>query len=67
MQAIELLTGTYASIERRGTMASRSEVRRWCKQGWVLFNAEPVSFDEEIDFPIISVVIHSNQHRITLW
>jgi 16S rRNA U516 pseudouridylate synthase RsuA-like enzyme len=59
----------FASMERPGQMASRSEVRRWVRQGTVLFNGECVEETEEIDFPIISVVLHPNNEakRVTLF
>ena len=59
---------TFASMERPGYTATRSEVRRWLRQGSVLFNSEQVGEIEEIDFPIISLVIHpKNPKRVTLW
>lgn len=47
--------------------ASNSEVRRWCNAGSVLINSEPVVWDEEIDFPIISIVLFPKGKRVTLW
>lgn len=35
---------------------SNSDIRRACEQRVVLFNGEPVAFDEEIDFPVFSLV-----------
>ena len=47
---------------------SNSEIRRLCEQRGVLFNAEAVAFDEEVDFPIFSLVIFpkSDKKRVTL-
>lgn len=46
-----------ASRERPGQMATRSEIKRWMQNKAVLFNAETMTWDEEIDFPIISLVL----------
>jgi len=35
---------------------SQSELRRWCQQGAVLFNTERVAWDEQVDFPVFSLV-----------
>ena len=58
------------SRERSGTKhhpASRSELRRWFEAGNVWINAETVTHDEVIDFPLISVVLFGKGKRITLW
>lgn len=49
--------------------ASSSEIRRWIKNKAVLFCGQEVDIDEEIDFPITSLVIfpNSKQAKITLW
>lgn len=49
--------------------ASRSELQRWLDQGSVLVNGEKLSSNEEMDFPIISVVLFpkSPTRRCTLW
>jgi len=58
----------YASMEKPGQMATKSEVRRWCEQGSVLMNGERVGALEEMDFPLISVVLHPKSgKRVTLW
>lgn len=70
MRVIDLLGKpmSFASMEVPGKMASRSEVRRWIRQGSVLFNGEIVTETEEIDFPVFSLVIHpkNDKHRVTL-
>lgn len=63
----------FASIERGATapgqenkkplFATNSEVQRWIEQGSVLFNGERVTKDEEIDFPIISLVLHPKSEK----
>ena len=44
------------SRERASTPVSNSELKRWIKNGSVLFNAEKVDVNEEIDFPVFSLV-----------
>jgi len=57
----------FASMETTG-MATKSEVRRWIRQGSVLFNGERVDERELINFPIISVVLHpKSEKKVTLW
>ncbi len=46
-----------ASREKPGSMATRSEIKRWIQNKAVRFNAETVEWNEEIDFPIISLVL----------
>ena len=68
---IDILTENtaFASVERPGTVASNSEVRRWCKQGWVHLDGNPVMPLDEVSFPVNSVVIHTRneKRRITFW
>lgn len=58
-----------ANKERPATPPSKSEVRRWFDQNSVRMNGESVAWNEEIDFPIISLVLFpkSEQRRTTLW
>lgn len=58
----------FQSREAPNKVASNSELRRWIVQRSVLFNNEPVEPNEEIDFPLFSVVLHpkSDKHRTTL-
>ena len=53
------------SSERPCTYTSNSELRRWIKQGVILFNTERVEFDEEVDFPVFSLVVFPNSKRKT--
>lgn len=53
------------STEKPNTIVSNSEIRRWIQQGSVLFNTEKVTWDEEIDFPIFSLVFFHNGKRKT--
>lgn len=46
--------------------ASNSEIQRWCKAGNVVINAETVEWNEEIDFPIISVRLFPKGKVVTL-
>lgn len=46
-------------------VASNSEIRRWCNDNAVLINAEPVAWDEPIDFPVFSIVFFPNGKRRT--
>lgn len=45
--------------------ASASELKRWIQNKALIINGEQVTFDELIDFPIISVVLFP-KHKITL-
>lgn len=68
LKCVDFLKENYYLFSReRLAFASKSELRRWCDAGNVVFNGEPVAWDEPIDFPIISVVIFPNGKRITLW
>lgn len=71
MRVIDLLDKPFqfASTGRTGKMASKSEIRQWCLDGAVLINGEKVSPTEEIDFPIISVVLFPNneKRKTTIW
>lgn len=49
----------------RSGKASTSELKRWLQNGVLVINTEKVSWDEEIDFPIISVVLFP-KHPVTL-
>lgn len=68
IRAVDFLHDSYKLFSReRLAFASKSELRRWCDAKNVVFNGEAVTWDEPIDFPIISVVIFPNGKRITLW
>lgn len=60
-------TCQFMSKETPGKKASSSEIQRWIERGSVLFNGERVQFDEEIDFPIISLVLTSKNNTTTIW
>jgi hypothetical protein len=68
-KAVDFLHKNFRLFSReRLAFASKSELRRWCDAGSVHFNAEPVAWDELINFPISSVVIFPGAKRqITLW
>ncbi|QDH83694.1 hypothetical protein [Achromobacter phage Motura] len=58
----------FGSREQRGKKVTRAELQRWLDQKAVLINGETVKQDEELDFPIISVVLHpASKHRTTIW
>lgn len=42
---------------RKVGRASNSEIRRWIQNKAVLFNGESVELNEEIDFPVFSLVL----------
>jgi hypothetical protein len=46
--------------------ASTSELKRWIQNGALVINNEKVTVDEEIDFPITSVVLFP-KNPITLY
>lgn len=47
--------------------ASNSEIKRWLQNGSVLVNGKRVRFDEELTFPIESLVLFPKGRRITLY
>ena len=57
----------FQSIEgRKPGKASRNELQRWLEQHVLLINGESVKWNEELDFPMISVVLFpKNQKRRT--
>lgn len=44
---------------------SNGELRRHITQGGVLINGERITCDEQIDFPVFSVVFFPKAHRRT--
>jgi len=46
--------------------ASNSELKRWLMNKAVIVNAEPLDWDEEMDFPIHSVILFPKSKKITL-
>jgi len=51
------------STERPCTPVSNAELKRWIRNGSVLFNGEKVEVNEEINFPIISLVFFPKGKR----
>jgi len=51
---------------RKVGKASSSELKRWIQNKALLINGESVEWNEELDFPIFSVVLFP-KHRVTLW
>jgi hypothetical protein len=56
------------SKEKPCTEASNSEIRRWCRDKSVIINGKQVVADEELDWPVESLVFFpkSNKNRCTL-
>lgn len=60
MRAIDWLHGLAEFVwskEGRAQFASKSEKRRWITQKAVLVNGEHLDIDDEINFPVFSVVL----------
>ena len=56
------------SIEQPGKQMSNGELRRHLQQGGVLVNSERIAPNEDVDFPVFSLVFFpkSNARRTTL-
>jgi hypothetical protein len=54
------------SHEGKTQPASKSEVRRWIESKAVLVNGEVLEI-EEMNFPLVSVVLFSKGNRVTLF
>lgn len=64
MNALTYLNGLRPALPRN---PSNSELRRWLANGTILFNTERCTWDEEIDFPVFSLVFFpSSPNRSTL-
>ena len=55
---------SFMSRERSGK-ASNSELKRWCKNQAVQINGERVKWDQEVEFPIIEMVLFP-KNKVTL-
>ena len=53
------------SVETPCLLASNGEIRRWCKNKAVIINSETVDWDEEVDFPVFSIVFFPKGKRRT--
>jgi hypothetical protein len=53
------------SIEKPCLLASNGEIRRWCQNSAVIMNGERVAWDEEVDFPVFSLVFFPKGNRRT--
>lgn len=51
----------------RGRIASNSELRRWIEDGALEVDGKKVKPNEELNFPIQSVVLFGAGRKITLW
>lgn len=56
------------SLEKPCTQASSSERMRWCDQGSILINGEAIKRNEEVPYPVESLVFFpkSKKRRTTL-
>ena len=56
------------SVEKPCTEMINGELRRHMKQGAIIINGEKIAPDEEIDFPVFSLVLFpkSEKRRTTL-
>jgi 16S rRNA U516 pseudouridylate synthase RsuA-like enzyme len=54
------------SREGKTQVASKSEVRRWVDAGAVRVNGERLDAAEQVDFPVISLVLFPSGKRVTL-
>jgi hypothetical protein len=55
----------FSSRERTGE-ASGSELKRWCQQGAVIVNGGKVAWDENLGFPVKSLVLFPKGNRVTV-
>lgn len=46
--------------------ASSSELKRWLQNKAVIINGEVLDWNEEIDFPVFSLVLFPKSRRVTL-
>lgn len=67
MTALDLLKSLPLPSRERVGLASTNEKRRWLAAGGLWINAEKVQEKEQLDFPIISVVLFPGGKRVTLW
>lgn len=68
MRAIDFIHqfGIFSREAGMPKVASKSEVGRWCKAGAVRINGESLLWNEQVDFPIISLVLFPKGNRVTL-
>jgi len=55
------------SLEKPCTQVSNSELKRWIRSGSVLWNGEKCEVDEEIDFPVFSLVFFPKGKKKTTY
>ena len=55
------------SVERPCTPVSNAELKRWIRNGSVLWNTEKCEVNEEIDFPVDSLVFFPKSKRKTTY
>jgi hypothetical protein len=56
----------YVWSRERSGYATKSEKKRWLLNNAVRVNGQPLRFNEEVDFPVFSMVLFPNGDRITL-
>ncbi len=63
MRTIDFLTNLHTTCKfqtregRKVGVASSSDLRRWIQNGALVINGEKVNINEELDFPVFSVVL----------
>lgn len=71
MTILNLLLDLHAVCHFRSTEGkselSKGELKRWCEKGSVIINGEKASWNEPLDFPVFSMVLHpKGEHRCSL-
>ena len=59
-------TCQFMSRERTGK-ASNSEIKRWLQNKSIIVNGDRPNFDDEVIFPIESMVLFPKKNRVTLF
>lgn len=56
------------STEGKNIIPSNSELRRWLQKQSVIVNGDRIGIDDEVKFPITSLVFHPNgKRKCTFW
>lgn len=68
MNTIQFLRNFLAlpmSVEKPCTHPTNGELKRWCNQKAILINGESVTPEEQIDFPVFSLIFFPKSKRKT--
>lgn len=57
--------GKFHSRERNKKV-TKSELKRWCNRRSVIINGEPIDWDEEMDFDMLSIALFPKGRTVTL-